>query len=386
MVGPGLPIFQKSNSLINWQSAMWKTCEEDKEAMGENMDAATDKREPLIKRCGSLALMAMCVLVSYSGSVRADEPPKNWGAKQSQDIPLLNVEQEKQLDDMQAKASKTLLDTANWIDSFFDDDRVVAEENTTRGTIKLSVGYSRNDHFEIKPRFDWRLKLPKLSKRAQLFITAADDEDFDIENDPTANQDAHEGSDNNQLQAGLKWFLKESEKYNISVDTGLSWDYLFAGLRFRSIQDFGSWQGRFTDRLRYYTDDGLENKLAYDFERIFSAKMLFRTTTSVNWYEDHDGFPHSQYFKLYQVLSEYQVLSYESGIYLETEPSYKMDDLQFMVKYRQRFFRDWLALEIVPKITFPEDHDYEINPGIVFKLEASIGYRPYEAGYNSIFH
>ncbi len=33
-------------------------------------------------------------------------------------------------------------------------------------------------------------------------------------------------------------------------------------------------------------------------------------------------------------------------------------------------------------ITFPEDHDYEINPGIVFNFDASIGYRPEEAGYN----
>lgn len=331
-----------------------------------------------------LALLLFCTL-SFFGPAVAEEPPEGWGNKQGDDIPMLDDAQEKSLDAMQEEASATLLDVANWIDSFFDDGRAIDEENTTRATIKLSVGYSKNDKFEIKPRFDWRLRLPRLSSRAQFFIQAAEDEDFDVESDPISGRAAHEDADNSELTAGLKWFLKESDKYNISFDTGLSWDYLFAGVRYRSIQDFGSWQGRLTDRLRWYTDDGWENKISYDLETQVSDRMMFRTTSSLNWYEDEDGFPHSQYFRLYHVLSEFQALSYESGIYLETEPSYKMSDLQFIVKYRQRFFRDWLVLEVAPRITFPEDHDYEMNPGIVFKLEASIGYRPNEAGYGKIF-
>jgi len=323
--------------------------------------------------------------LTYSLTVHAVEPPEGWGAEQGEDIPGLDPEQQETLDEAQELASAKLLDVANWIDSFFDDGRAIEEENTTRATIKLSLGYSRNDDFEIKPRFDWRLKLPKLSSRAQLFISASEDEDFDADSDPISGRPTHEDADNSELTAGLKWFLKESDRYNFSFDTGASWDYLFAGLRFRAIQEYGSWQGRLTDRLRYYTDDGFENKLTYDLERSLTTKTMFRTTTSINWYEDEDGFPHSQYFRLYQVLGEFQALSYESGIYLDTEPSYKLTDLQFVIKYRQRFFRDWLMLEIAPRLTFPEDHDYEANPGIVFKLEASIGYRPGEAGYNKIF-
>lgn len=337
----------------------------------------------------SAVLLIVLLLLSgfsFSLTAQAVEPLEEWSTDQGEDIPGLDREQEKKLDEVQIMASAKLLDVANWIDSFFDDGRAVEEENSTRATIKLSMGYSRNDEFEIKPRFDWRLKLPKLSSRAQLFISASEDEDFDVDSDPITGRPAHEDSENSEFTAGLKWFLKESEKYNISFDTGASWDYLFAGVRFRAIQDYGYWQGRLTERLRYYTDDGLENKLTYDLERGFTTKTMFRTTTSINWYEDGDGFPHSQYFRLYQVLSEFQVLSYESGIYLDTDPSYTMTDLQFIIKYRQRYFRDWLILEIAPRITFPEDHDYEVNPGIVVKLEASIGYRPGVAGYNKLFH
>ena len=85
------------------------------------------------------------------------------------------------------------------------------------------------------------------------------------------------------------------------------------------------------------------------------------------------------------MLTAIKAISYETAIYMETEPSYKMDDLQFIVKYRQRFYRDWLMLEISPRVSFPEDHDREINPGLFFKLEASFGNNAGEEGFKKIF-
>ncbi len=330
------------------------------------------------------SLFVFCI-TCLPQAASTQEMPKDWGAQQGDDMLLLNKEQEKSLDSVQENASKKLLSAAEWIDSFFDDDRSTTEENKTRATVKLSMGYSRNDSFEIKPRFDLRLKLPKLSSRANLFIQAAEDQDFNFDSDPLGDRPGNDDGDKNQLTAGLRFFLKESEKYNITFDTGASWNYLFAGVRYRAAQDFGTWQGRFTNRLRYYTDDGYENKASYDLERQFSEKLMFRTTTSVNILEEEDGIPHSQYFRLYQVLSPYQAISYESGVYLGTDPSYKVTDTQVLVKYRQRFYRDWLVLEVSPKITFPEDHDRDPNPGIVFKLEATLGYDSDVEGYNKIF-
>ncbi len=67
-------------------------------------------------------------------------------------------------------------------------------------------------------------------------------------------------------------------------------------------------------------------------------------------------------------------MSYEMGFYFGTEPDYSMTEADFTVKYRQRVYRDWLVLEIAPNISFPKDNDYEANPGIIFKLEATFAY------------
>ena len=85
------------------------------------------------------------------------------------------------------------------------------------------------------------------------------------------------------------------------------------------------------------------------------------------------------------MLSAHQAISYESGVYFDTEPSYKMTDTLFVVRYRQRFFRDWLVLEISPRINFPEDHHREANPGIIVQFEAALGYKADEEGYRKIF-
>lgn len=333
---------------------------------------------------------AVAILLTLSGRygsalAAAREVPETWGAEQGEDMPMLSEEQEKALDAAQQAASRKLLEAADWIDSFFDDDRLVVEENTSRATAKLAMGYSRHDNFEIKPRLDVRLKLPRLSERANLYLETAEEKDFNIESTPLDDRLANNDGENNELTAGLRYFLKETKKYNIIFDSGLSWNYLYAGVRYRAIQDFGTWQGRFTNRLRYYTDEGLENRAAYDLERRLHTNWLFRATTEAVLSEEEEGIPHSQYFRLFQVLSAHQAVSYETGAFFDTEPSYKLTDILILARFRQRFYRDWLVLEISPRLSFPEDHDREANPGIILQFEAALGYKADEEGYWKIF-
>lgn len=315
-----------------------------------------------------------------------EKKPEDWGREQGDDIPLINRDKAQKLDDAQIEASVLLYEVSEWIDSFFDDGRFNEEENESRATLKLAVGYSRFDNLEIEPRLNIRLKLPNLSSRAHLILEAAEDSDFEVEDSPSDNfSDDQSDEDGGEFRAAIRWFLKESEDLNIAVDAGGSWNYLYGSFRFRALQDFDEWQGRFTNRLRWYTNDGWENRTTYDLEHHFNEDFFFRVTSKLNYYETKDGFPHSQHFRLYQVLTAIQALSYETAIYMETEPSYKSSDLQFILKYRQRFYRDWLVLEISPRISFPEKYDREINPELIFKLEASFGNNAGEEGFKKIF-
>jgi hypothetical protein len=344
----------------------------------------TGKKDMRSSLCLGIVIAFCAILCRSHDSFPAENQQES--SRRGEDIPLLSESQQQSLDSAQKTVTEQLIWAADWIDSFFDDKRIFVEENTSWATAKLAMGYSRNDAFEIKPRVDIRLRLPRLAESANIFIQAAEDTDFNIENDPLSDRLANNSDQNSEMTAGVRYFLKATDWYNISFDGGLSWNYLFAGARFRSLQSFGRWEGRFTDRLRYYTDDGWENKISYDLERRFRRAWLFRASTMAVISQEEEGIPHSQLFRLYQVLSPFKAISYETSIYFDTRPSYKVTDTQFVIRYRQRFFRNWLVLEISPRITFPEEHDRQMDPGIVVQLEAVFGYRADEEGYKKIFH
>ena len=298
------------------------------------------------------------------------------------DIPLISDEGEELVDESYEQISEKLISAATWFDSFFSDERYVAEENRTTAKLKLDFGWDKHEDFEFRPRVNWRIHLPGLKNRANLLISARDDEDFDVDRHAGG---ASQRDDDANLSAGLQYYLKQTKKMNISTTAGVSFNYAYAGLRYRGKYDYGSWQGRLTSRLRYYTDDGWEFKNQYDLERQVSARLLFRTTLDANWYEEEDGIPHSVVLSLFHVFGLDRAILYDVGAYFNTRPDYMMTDTVLRLRYRQRFYRDWLVFELAPQVSFPKEYDREINPGIILRLEAEFGYKSYAKQFNNIF-
>ncbi len=313
----------------------------------------------------------------------ADSKSFGFGEQNLEDeVPILGEMDEEVLVEIEEGASLDI-SAADWLDSFFDDGPTQLEKNETRATLKFNYFYTENDSFEFKPELNIRLQLPRFEK-INLAIYAAEDEYFDIDGNQTVKPGENK-SDRGELQAAIRYFFEEGEQYNISTAVGGSYDFLFAGINFRLLQDFGGWQGRFTNRLRWYTDDGFENRASYNIELQFTEKWLFRSTTSVVWQEESDGLFHSQFFRVYQVLDDKQAMQYQLGALFDTEPNYLMSDFQIRVRYRKRFYQEWLFFEIAPQITFPEEHDREINPGITLRLVADFGYTANSKAFERIF-
>lgn len=332
-------------------------------ALMENRQQASSKRPHFSKPiltiliCLAMGLPFLSARNTAAAQNKAEVPPNE---------PAL-------IDTTQEQASTLVLEAATWLDDFFNDDRATSEQNRTRLRVGLSMGYSKNNAFDIQPDLSGRIDLPHFSKKLNLVISASSDEGFDTNQNPISATPRHQGLDNRDITTALQYFFQQRKKYNISTFFGASFHYLYTGLRYRHLQEFGSWQGRLIDKLQYFTDDGLENIISYDFERYFSHRWLFRTTASADWYERRDGLPHSLTFQFYQIISQEKALLYEMGNYFTTKDSYKMTDLQLRLRYRQRFLRDWLVLELAPQLSFPEDHGREANPGITLRLEAEIG-------------
>jgi hypothetical protein len=160
------------------------------------------------------------LLICVSPSMAEFDPDPGT---QDDDIPLISDEQERKVDETHQKASELLVSAADWLDSFYDDDRQILEENATRANLRLSFGYSRFDGFDFSPRVSLRLKLPRLSKKAFLVVGASNDDDFDTSDNPISDNPRNEDNEKSDFSAALRYFLKVGKDYHLSTTAGVSW-------------------------------------------------------------------------------------------------------------------------------------------------------------------
>lgn len=230
------------------------------------------------------------------------------------DIPFLDQESEKNLDIFQLIFGNWLRAKAAWFDSFFEDDTYLAESNETDARASLAVGYSRKDGWEFSPRFRLRLRLPGLEEKARLYISSSEDKRLTDDSD-TPIGTVKDDSEKDSVTATFQYFLRKGVNKHLSITAGASFDYLYGGIRARFSQDFGLWNNRFINNLRYYTDDGLENKASIEMDHPLNSKLMFRGIVSGDWYRDEVGFDHAIRLRVYQFIDIHHSARYEAGFY-----------------------------------------------------------------------
>ncbi len=285
----------------------------------------------------------------------------------------ISTEEERKIDKVHKRISKRILVTANWLDSFFGDELFEAEENRTRVRIRFDSFTEDGEETDLDVNFNLSIALTQAENRLYLII-AGDDDDLTV--DDTL-EDVIEGeTENSDLTTSLKYFFKSTVRENISmrVDFRFREERFVTTLepRYRYLLDKDPWSVRFTQRARYHTDKRWDERTSIDFERNLQNKYLFRTTLQGEWFEEKDGFFYALGFSLFCPLDIDRALQYEWNNAFQTN-SNNMDVSIFKVRYRQRFWRDWLFFEVTPQISIPRERDYELVSGILLRIEAYLG-------------
>ena len=273
--------------------------------------------------------------------------------------------------------SEGLLGTAEWIDSFFVDERVIEEENRTRFRVGVSGAFRTNGDTEFDSDFDLRLRLPQTEDKLRVLILGSSDDDEPRETRTRPRGTEFTRRTGSGLAGALQYFFSATERRSISVTSGLRISrfepQVFAGPRYRETIDLDSWTFRFTQALRWYSDDGWESRTILDFERPLWGDLFLRITPDGTWSEDEDGYFYGLNFSVFQPLSERRAVEYQWNNDFETRPDNHLELTALRVRYRQRIWRDWLIVEVAPELRFPHDEDYEPVPGIVLGFDVIFG-------------
>jgi len=274
--------------------------------------------------------------------------------------------------------SGTITGSADWIDSFFYDERYESEENQSRMLLRLESFTEDGVGTDLKLKASLRIGIPYAQKRLKLIVVGEPDQGTDIEGTSGGTvRRSFDRIDNNDVSVSLQHAIMQELNRYLSTRLGFvfrNWQpRIFLEARYRTSFDLAPWGVRFTERLRWYTDKGWESRASLDFERPLSERFFFRTTLEGDWLEDQNGIPHSLTFAVSQFLSNRRAVEYSLGSSFQSRPNYRLEEVAFRIRYRQRIWRDWLFYDIEPHLRFPNADGFRMTPGILLRLEAIIG-------------
>ena len=273
-------------------------------------------------------------------------------------------------DQMQRSISENINGAARWIDSFFDDERYIAEDATTKLRFGQSAFLEYGESPEYQTKVNLSIDIPRTEKKLRVFIASEDETD----KTPDTLFNRVETSEDTSA-AGVQFFAKASDKQNLSLTAGVKLESteFFIGPRYRYNLRLNSWQLRFTQRVRWFSSKGWEATTRFDFEHLLSDKLFFRQTLDGRWREEDEGYRYEIRPTLVQQLASGQLIEYQWNTQFRTSPNHRLESSIARVRYRRNFLRKWLFYEVNPQLAFRNDEDFDPKVGITFQVEVVFG-------------
>jgi hypothetical protein len=284
------------------------------------------------------------------------------------------------IDIVHDQLSKEILNTATYLDSFFGNQRYLAEANQSYVRLRYNVFLEHESPMQRRPEVDVRVVLPQLREKTHLEFagTPRNASNLSATQAPSA-IDQYENPSQSNFAATISQFFKQTHRVNFVMRAGLQWHnggpVVILGPRLRLLFPLGDkWSFRFIEELTLRNDTGYQSTTTFDLERPLPHDLFFRASN--NWIRtDHvPGYTYTAIFTMDHPLSPKRALQYEWDNIFQTQPTNELTEIDLRVRYRQMFWRKWLFFEVAPQYRFPRDREFEPTPGILFRLEAIFGH------------
>jgi hypothetical protein len=274
-----------------------------------------------------------------------------------------------------AAISESLSVSADWLDSFFREDRMEIEENKTSLRLAFSTYFEERNTYDLGVKARFKLILPGFEEKLHLFLTNELDEPS---NTPRVlEKGVLDKNDEKDLSLSLRYFFRNARKRNFSFRMGLRFNditpVVYGGPRYSLTKKLDPWTFRFTEKVSCYSDYGWRSRTDFDFERYLAGDFFFRTNFNGAWFQRDEGFFYSASTSLYQTVDEDRAFAYQVSTNFQTYPHHALTSLWFGIKYRTRIWREWLFFEVSPQISFRREYDFEPVTGITFAVEGFFG-------------
>ena len=276
------------------------------------------------------------------------------------------------LDEPQSYVSSGINGFIKGVDEFFSDEKILYE--TSGSYIRLTGDTVLNEGGDFGFVGDVRAKiaLPNTQHKLKLvFESDPDDgrENFErkIEDNPV------DAAQDKSYFAGLEAVWGEFRYWHVKPGIGLKLrsglDYFLRVRADRLYNINKKWHAYLSDTLYWFNSSGYRFDASLEFDRKIEGDLLFRSATFGGWKEENDYWDLSQVFSLTQSLSDKRALIYQAGVYGISEPTVFATDYLLQIRYRKKLHSNYLFLELIPKIVYQREYDFEAEHSFTLRLE-----------------
>ncbi len=282
------------------------------------------------------------------------------------------------LDTLHGQISQEILTTADWMDSFFADENYVKETNRSYVRFRYDIFKEETSPASFKPAVDLRLALPELERKTHLVFSAEPNEPATGPNAPVRTAAERFGTtEQANFTTALQYFFKTTPQESFLVASGMQFSkyspILFIAPRYRILVPYSRWQLRFTQEVLWRTDTAWQTDTRFEFERQLPKDFFFRTTLDGVWAARVTGYTYGLAFLLREPFGPTHAVDYEWINTYQTRPVDELTEIDFRIRYRHSFWREWLFFELAPQVRFPRTSNFDWIPGILFRLEMIFG-------------
>jgi hypothetical protein len=329
-----------------------------------------------------LLLIVFSIQVStlYAEEEEIPLPVENKNENTSQSENALLKWGQNLVDEQQEFISKTVVGFSERIDNYFSDDRKTEESSKTRIRFAVSSFSFREKDSVVVTDVDARVHLPKTEGKLRLEFYSGDSNGD--QTDVTRGQKTlNDSVDNNGFNLGIGYFLKAKKLLNVRLRSGINFRSNkinpFIDLRARNTIDFlSTWKMHLTETLFWENVIGAGLKTSLDFEHPVTENIHFRSASNATYYKTGDYLALSQDFLLFQSIDDRSALIYQTGaIGDDLSGNARVDTYYSSIRYRQRIYKDWMFMELMPQIRYPRDDNFKQETSIMVQFSMLFGAR-----------
>lgn len=320
-----------------------------------------------------LPLMGFAEEVSAVNAASAVDAASSVSADRAENADSPPADTDFSMDPTRNYLSGKLESWAKSTDSFFGDYRNYQESNDS--VVQVNVTQVRGDQgvSALEYAFNLKFSLPNTEKKMQFLIETNPDEKSASIQTKTEAQLNKTSTSPAKVAAALRYEKAEAERWRFSTDGGI----LLAGLastpfvraRLGMTMPLDKWRLNVAESVFWYGNIGAGESTLIDFERQLSERQLLRISSNATWLNNTQNFDLSQNFSVYHTFDERSALLYQVSVIGATLPTTQVTDYVILTRYRYRWHREWVYLDISPQAHFPQALNYQSSLLLIVGLE-----------------